>query len=101
MFTALFTTYPASTGSNFKHEQNGGRLIMLRSAIVSISLMFLICMTAFAQDSTSKVQVFGGYSLVHSGNGGVDGPTLDTTFGAVPGTFGVNRNFSGWDSAVQ
>lgn len=73
---------------------------MLRSAIVSLSLMFLICASAFAQDS--KVQVFGGYSLVHTGgNNGVDGPALDSALGATPGTFSVKTNYSGWNGAIQ
>src|SRR5258708_38420965 len=72
---------------------------MLRSAIVSISLMFLICASALAQDS--KVQVFGGYSVVHTGNSGVDGPALDSAFGTTPGTFGVKTNYSGWNGAIQ
>lgn len=73
---------------------------MLRSAIVSISLMFLIYASAFAQDS--KVQVFGGYSLVHTGgNNGVDGPALDSALGATPRTFSVRTNYSGWNGAIQ
>ena len=63
--------------------------------------MFLIGSLAFAQDSTPRVQVFGGYSLLHTGNGGVTGPTLDTLFGATSGTFGVSSNFSGWNAAAQ
>jgi opacity protein-like surface antigen len=53
------------------------------------------------QDSTSRVQVFGGYSLLHTDNSGLNGPALDSFFGTPTGTFGVASNFSGWDTQIQ
>jgi hypothetical protein len=53
------------------------------------------------QDSTSKVQIFGGSSLLHTDNSGLNGPALDAFFGTPTGTFGVASNFSGWDTQIQ
>lgn len=54
-----------------------------------------------AQDSTSKVQVFGGYSFLNVNNGGIVGGQLDTVFGAPGGSFGTGSNFNGWEAALR
>ena len=50
---------------------------MIRFAVATISLAVLIGSFAFAQGTTSKVQVFGGYSLLHADNGRLNGTLLD------------------------
>src|SRR6202044_2215371 len=49
---------------------------MIRLVVATIVLTVLIDSVAFAQNSTPKVQVFGGYSYVHLDNGGLTGGDL-------------------------
>lgn len=65
--------------------------------------VFTLLASAFSvgQESTSKVQVFGGYSLLHTDNSGFNGPALDSFFGTPAGTFSTPSNFSGWDTQIQ
>lgn len=62
---------------------------------------FLACSLGVGQDPTSKIEIFGGYSLLHSGNGGLNGPALDSVFGTPAGTFAAASNFSGWNTEIQ
>jgi opacity protein-like surface antigen len=79
---------------------NRENIKMSRSFITAIALILMSSFT-FAQDSPSKLQVFGGYSLFHADNGGLTGPTLDGILGAPSGTFGVVSNFNGWNAEAQ
>jgi len=65
--------------------------------------VFTVLVSSFSagQDSNSKVQVFGGYSLLHTNNNGLNGPTLDSFFGTPTGIFSTPSNFSGWDTQLQ
>lgn len=54
-----------------------------------------------AQESSPRVQMFGGYSLLRLSTGGLNRATLDTAFNAPAGTFGSGSMFSGWDSQLQ
>lgn len=74
---------------------------MIRFASAAIILSAVISSFAFAQDSTPKVQVFGGYSLVHVPSGGLTGLTLDEKFGENPNTFAVGNTFQGWNGEAQ
>ncbi|MGC2402966.1 MAG: outer membrane beta-barrel protein [Acidobacteriaceae bacterium] len=74
---------------------------MTRSAIATITFIFVICSFAFAQDSTPKVQVFGGYSLLHEDAGRLTGIALDLDLRQFPNTFGVKSNFNGWNAEAQ
>src|ERR1700675_1438686 len=74
---------------------------MARFAVTTIVLIITLCSFADAQDSTPKLQVFGGYSLVHAGKGGLTGPAADSALGAPSGTFGVKSNFNGWNVEAQ
>lgn len=74
---------------------------MIRFSSAAILLSAVISSFAFAQDSTPKVQVFGGYSLVHVPSGGLTGPTLDEKFHQNPNTFGVENTFHGWNGEAQ
>ena len=62
--------------------------------------LLLSAAVAVAQDSP-KLQVFGGYSLMHFDTGGLSGSDLDSAFGATPGTFSLKNNFSGWNAELQ
>jgi len=74
---------------------------MMRVAVVTIALIVLTSSIAFSQDPAPKVQVFGGYSLLHTNSGGVTGPLLDSALAAPTGTFGVSSNFNGWNAEAQ
>jgi opacity protein-like surface antigen len=74
---------------------------MTRFAAATIILIVLIGSFAFAQDTTPKVQVFGGYSLVHEDTGGLSLLTVDMAVPHSMGTFGVNYNFQGWNAEGQ
>ncbi len=74
---------------------------MIRVTFATAVLMLLTGSFVVAQDSTSKVQVFGGYSLLHTDTGGLNGPLLDSALGAPSGTFGVTTNFNGWNAEAQ
>jgi opacity protein-like surface antigen len=74
---------------------------MIRFATTAIILTALIGSSAFAQDSTPKVQVFGGYSLVREDTGGLSLITVDLVVPHSMGTFGVNYNFKGWNAEGQ
>lgn len=73
---------------------------MTRLTATAVAI-FLISSCALAQDSTSKLQVFGGYSLLHTDSGGLNGPLLNSLLAAPNGTFGLNSNFNGWNAEVQ
>lgn len=74
---------------------------MTRFAVATITLTVLIGSFAFAQDSTPKVQVFAGYSLVHEDTGGLSVLTVDMVVPHTAGTFGLNYNFQGWSAEGQ
>jgi opacity protein-like surface antigen len=62
-------------------------------------LTILMPSLGVGQDSTSKVQVFGGYSLLHLDTGGLNGTTLDTALSSVG--LGVAPNLNGWEIQIQ
>jgi opacity protein-like surface antigen len=74
---------------------------MIRVASAIAAVIFLISSFAFAQDSTPRVEVFGGYSLMHADTGKLNGNTLDIDLGQFPNTFGVKSNFNGWNAEAQ
>lgn len=66
--------------------------------------MFALILTgsfAFAQDSTPKVQVFGGYSLLLADTGKLTGNTVDVDLHQPFNTFGVANHFNGWSAEAQ
>jgi opacity protein-like surface antigen len=65
-------------------------------ALIAVSVFPLI-----AQDSTPRVQAFGGYSLFHADNGGVNGLTLDEDLREPNSPFGTKDNFMGWNAEGQ
>ncbi|MFZ0136245.1 MAG: hypothetical protein WAK89_04250 [Candidatus Sulfotelmatobacter sp.] len=74
---------------------------MTRFAAATFILTVLIGSFAFAQDSTPKVQVFGGYSLVHEDTGGLSLLTVNQVVPHSMGSFAVNYDFSGWNAEGQ
>jgi len=74
---------------------------MIRFACAVITLAFLASSFAQAQDATPKVQVFGGYSLLHSDSGGLNGSILDFNLRQFPNTFDLRSNFNGWNAEAQ
>jgi opacity protein-like surface antigen len=52
-------------------------------------------------DPLPKVQVFGGYSLLHTDNGRLNGTLLDVDLREPNNTFGVRSDFNGWDAEAQ
>ncbi len=74
---------------------------MIRSTAAAFISTVLIGSFAFAQDSTPKVQVFGGYSLVHQISGGITDLSLDLALRPASIGFGVATNFTGWNAEAQ
>jgi opacity protein-like surface antigen len=74
---------------------------MIRWAVSTIALITLTGSLAFAQDSTPKVQVFGGYSRMYADNGGLSGLTLNEDLRVRNGPFALTSNFTGWNAEAQ
>jgi hypothetical protein len=74
---------------------------MIRLIVATIVLTVLIGSVAFAQNSTPKVQVFGGYSYVHVDNAGLTGGDLDFALRELNLPFGTASNFTGWNAEGQ
>ncbi len=74
---------------------------MVRFVGITLFFTVLISSLVLAQDTTPKVQVFGGYSLFHADLAGLHGSNLDVTLGQPPNTFGVKSNFTGWTAEGQ
>jgi hypothetical protein len=68
---------------------------MIRLLVATIALIAVIGSVAFAQDSTPKVQVFGGSSYVHVDTGGLTGADLDFALHEVKLPFRSASNFTG------
>lgn len=74
---------------------------MTRLFAAATVLIALSGSLSFAQDSTSKAQVFGGYSLFHADTGGLTSTIVDTSLREPNSPFAVNSNFGGWDAEGQ
>jgi opacity protein-like surface antigen len=74
---------------------------MIRFAGAILALIFLIASFAVAQDSTPRVQVFGGYSLLHEDTHGLTESTVDFVMHNPTSTFGIRSNFNGWNAEAQ
>jgi opacity protein-like surface antigen len=72
----------------------------MRFAIATVALT-MVGSLVFAQDSTPKVQAFGGFSLMHLDNGGLNGTALDVALHEPGGTFEPATNFKGWNAEGQ
>lgn len=77
---------------------------MTRFAVAALALILLSGAPVFAQNSNPKIErieVFGGYSLLHADNGGLTASAVNTALGQPPGAFGLTSNYSGWNAEVQ
>jgi opacity protein-like surface antigen len=74
---------------------------MIRFSAATIALVALTGSWAIAQDSTPKLEVFGGYSIMHTGTGGLNSSRLDADLRQNPGTLGIGSNFNGWNAEAQ
>jgi opacity protein-like surface antigen len=74
---------------------------MIRFAGFTFILTVLIGSLASAQDSTPKVQVFGGYSVLDQVSGGLTSMSVDLALRPVSTAFGVSTIFPGWSAEGQ
>jgi opacity protein-like surface antigen len=86
-----------------RYSQQGENVEMTRSsaAVISFILIVLTGSFALAQDSTPKVQVFGGYSFVLADPGKLRGGNLDLFLRQNFDAFGTGSSFSGWSTEAQ
>jgi opacity protein-like surface antigen len=74
---------------------------MIRFSAAIIFVMSLTGLLGFAQEAAPKVQVFGGYSFMRVGTGGLNPSTLDADLHQFPNTFNIGSNFNGWSGEAQ
>ena len=74
---------------------------MIRWAVSTLALITLIGSLALAQDSTPKVQVFGGYSRGVRHNGELSDVILNEDLRVRNGPFALTSNFTGWNAEAQ
>src|SRR5208337_926073 len=65
------------------------------------TLIVLSGSIVLAQDSVDKIQVFGGYSLIHADTGGLTGLGLSSVLRAPSDTFRITSNYTGWTAEAQ
>ncbi len=75
---------------------------MIRFAAATITLIILMGSFAFAQETTPKVQLFGGYSLLRADHGKLTGALLDLDLRQSSNPFAVQTYFfNGWNAEAQ
>lgn len=74
---------------------------MIRFAGAAVILSMLIGSFGFAQDTTPKVQVFGGYSLLHADTTGLPVSIMEFVLGQPANTLALKTNFNGWSAEAQ
>jgi len=74
---------------------------MIRLAVATIVVISLLSSCAFAQASTAKVQVFGGYSFTYADSGGLSGIDVDNALHEINAPFAISSNFMGWNVEGQ
>jgi opacity protein-like surface antigen len=74
---------------------------MIRLAIAVGAVALLFGSFAFAQDATPKVQVFGGYSLLHTDAAGLTSQTMDFVLHQGSSAFALRSNLNGWSAEGQ
>jgi opacity protein-like surface antigen len=73
----------------------------MRYSRVALGICLVLCSLAAFSQNDPKVEVFGGYSWLHLGSGGMTNSDLDSATFAVPGTNKLKNGFSGWTGEVQ
>jgi len=71
----------------------------MRFTVSALLIMALFVSAAAIAEDSPKVQVFGGYSLLHADTAGVSNASVDTLLGTSGST--ANSNFSGWNAELQ
>jgi hypothetical protein len=79
----------------------GKNIEMTRLAMATIALIVLGSSCALAQNSTPKVQVFGGYSLLLIDQGGLNGSVFNEDLRERNSPFSTSTSFNGWNAEVQ
>jgi opacity protein-like surface antigen len=75
---------------------------MIRLLAATITLTVLIGSSAFAQDATPRVQVFGGYSMLKADHGKLTGGLLDVDLNQFSAPFALRTYFlDGWNAQAQ
>jgi|HubBroStandDraft_1064217.scaffolds.fasta_scaffold00145_34 opacity protein-like surface antigen len=74
---------------------------MIRFKTATILLTVLITSFAVAQSPTPRVQVFGGYALVHADNGGLVPLKVDSDLAEPNEPFSLRNYFQGWNAEGQ
>jgi opacity protein-like surface antigen len=76
-------------------------MLKIYFSLVAIISTFLFCLAASAQSSNPKLQIFGGYSFVHTDSGGLNPQVLDLGLGLPSNRLGTSSNFNGWNAEAQ
>jgi opacity protein-like surface antigen len=74
---------------------------MVRLAAATVIVTMVLASCAFAQDSSPKLQVFGGYSYMHEPTGGLTDLKVDLALHDPTSEFNVTKNFNGWSTEAQ
>jgi len=74
---------------------------MNRLAVAAFVFIGVFAPFVFAQDSIPKVQVFGGYSLLHENTVGLTASTMDFALYQPANTFALRTNLNGWSAEAQ
>ena len=74
---------------------------MLRRAVAAIAFIILIGSFAFTQETAPKVQVFGGFAVLHVDTAGLTGPVVGYALDQPPSVFGVRTWYFGWNAEGQ
>ncbi|MGA7216837.1 MAG: outer membrane beta-barrel protein [Candidatus Sulfotelmatobacter sp.] len=74
---------------------------MTRFTVAAFVSIFLICSFGFAQDTTPKVQVFAGYSLLHLDTVGMTSATIEFALLQPANTLTLRTNLNGWSGEAQ
>lgn len=75
-------------------------MIRLSGATIALIALILFSSFAFAQD-TPKIEVFGGYSLLHEDKGGLTDLKVDLGLHDPNSQFAVKTYFNGWNAEGQ
>lgn len=75
-------------------------MIRLAGATFALLALILFNSLAFAQE-VPKIQVFGGYSLLHEDKGGLTDLKVDLGLADPYSQFAVRNNFNGWNAEAQ
>jgi opacity protein-like surface antigen len=76
-------------------------MIRFAGAIILLTALILFAALASAQAPTPKIEVFGGYSLLHEDKGGLTDLKVDLGLNDPYSQFSIKDNFNGWNAEGQ